>query len=78
MNENPERKFLHDIASPLGTALFLQDLIVETLEERQGVNQRELTQARQLLEVLRQMKGMVEARRSEVTALATKDSAKAA
>ena len=42
MSDTNERKFLHDIASPIGTALFLLDMTVEDMAKRPGVDAGEL------------------------------------
>ena len=41
MNDSNERKFLHDIASPLGAAIFLLDMTVEDMVKRTGANPEE-------------------------------------
>ena len=49
MNDSNERKFLHDIASPLGAAIFLLDMTVEDMVKRTGANPEELNQIKQAL-----------------------------
>ena len=41
--EATERTFIHDLASPLSTAIFLLDMVVEDLQSRQGGVPEELT-----------------------------------
>jgi hypothetical protein len=68
---DPERKFLHDISSPLGTALFVLDAC---LEERRGTPAeqseefRSLEQAYAALDKVRQL---VAARRDTLVAEAS-------
>jgi DnaJ-domain-containing protein 1 len=67
MNENGERKFLHDIASPLGTTLFLLDMMVESFTERTDANPKDLKQITQLYDLAKRMKLMLEDRRKALT-----------
>ena len=54
MSDTNERKFLHDIASPIGTALFLLDMTVEDMAKRPGVDAGELDQVKQAYQSLKQ------------------------
>ncbi len=56
-----ERQFLHDLASPLGTAVFLLDIVIEDLKARLGAADSEelkhLATIHQQMERMRQMLG---------------------
>ncbi len=64
--ENPERKFLHDIASPVGTALFVLDMLLENMNSRKDASPEELTQAQQISDLLAQIKKAIENRRATI------------
>ena len=64
MSENsPERKFLHDISTPVGTALFLTDLMLETLKEE---NSAHLDQMTSIFQALTMARKMIEERRETI------------
>jgi hypothetical protein len=63
VKESEERKFLHDIASPLGTAMFVVDMMLDGMKARPGAGPQELRQAQQVLDVLGQIKKAIEQRR---------------
>ena len=63
MVDGNERKFLHDIASPLGTAIFLLDMTLEDMAKRPGIDPMELDQVKQAYQSLKQTQTMLEARR---------------
>lgn len=63
MQESDERKFLHDIASPLGTAMFLMDVLLDSLRDRAAVNPDELEQATQVCQALEKARQMLKDRR---------------
>ena len=63
MNEGDERKFLHDIASPLGTAIFVMDSLLDGIQSRAGGNKDDLDQACQVYEALEKIKKMLQDRR---------------
>ena len=54
---------MHDIASPIGTALFLIDAAVETFKGLEGVPAEEVTQLQLALDSLLRVKDMMQARR---------------
>jgi hypothetical protein len=58
-----ERTFLHDLASPLGTAMFLTDSVLDGVQSRPGVDPDELMQLGQIFEALEKMKKMLQDRR---------------
>jgi hypothetical protein len=62
--EKTERKFLHDLASPLGTLI----LLLESLVDSEGVGSpgvpKDLVQKKQLLMLGLRMKKMIEERRA--------------
>ena len=62
MNSN-ERKFLHDMANFLGTAMFLMDALLDSAQSRSGVDSGERLQMGQINEALEKMKKMIEERR---------------
>lgn len=63
VNEEDERKFLHDLANPLSTALFLVDVVLESFQIHPDLNQDELHQLRQLFESLDKVKNLIQDRR---------------
>ncbi|MEW6055486.1 MAG: hypothetical protein AB1540_02645 [Bdellovibrionota bacterium] len=63
MIETEERKFLHDIASPVGTAIFVLDMVLDSMKNRPNANPDELAQAQQVFDVLGQIKKKIEERR---------------
>jgi hypothetical protein len=63
MTETAERKFLHDIASPVGTAIFVLDMVLDSMKSRTDANAAELAQTQQVFEVLNQIKKAIDERR---------------
>lgn len=63
MQINDERKFLHDISSPVGTALLLIDMIAEGLQEKLPSDANEIQQIAQAAESLDKLKKMIVSRR---------------
>jgi hypothetical protein len=61
--ENDERKFLHDISSPMGTALLLADSLLENMKNRPDVSPDELAQIGRINEVLEIAGNMIHERR---------------
>lgn len=68
MKEVEERKFLHDIASPIGTAIFVVDMLLESMQGNSNVNSEELTQVKQIADLMENIKKMIEARRAVLIA----------
>ena len=68
MKESDERKFLHDIASPVGTALFVVDMVLDSMGSRSDVSAEELTQIKQVYEMLEKIKKTIEQRREVLIA----------
>jgi|GEM_PF-3283953 len=62
-----ERQFLHDIGSPLGTALFLVDTLLEMAKEK-GEENVEFMQLTSILEALNKARTLIEERRQIVKA----------
>lgn len=58
-----ERQFLHDLASPLGTALFVADALLESLQGKTGRSAGDLLQAGEIYQALMQLKKLLEERR---------------
>lgn len=63
INCRDERKFLHDIASPIGTALFLIDGAIDTFKAIEGIPPDDLAQLQLILDSLMRVKDMMQARR---------------
>ncbi|MEK6578576.1 MAG: hypothetical protein AABZ55_05060 [Bdellovibrionota bacterium] len=59
-----ERKFLHDIAGPVATAMFLLDAILESFQGVSGVSPSDVDQLRNALGALEKAKKMLEDRRA--------------
>ncbi|MEO5971048.1 MAG: hypothetical protein ABIQ95_14060, partial [Bdellovibrionia bacterium] len=66
MIENKERKFLHDISSPVGTAIFVLDIVLDTLKSHTNPPE-ELIQIQQLSGIFERIKTLIEERRREIT-----------
>jgi hypothetical protein len=64
MSHKDERKFLHDVASPLAAALFIIDMVKDEAEEKSGVASREAKQAKQVQELLSRIRSLLEERRA--------------
>ena len=58
-----ERSFLHDIASPLGTAMFLVDALLEDLESKPSPDADGLAQVRAIYQALQSIQKLLQARR---------------
>jgi hypothetical protein len=63
VKENEERKFLHDIASPVGAAIFVLDMVLDSMKSRADANPDELTQTQQVFDLLDKIKNAIEERR---------------
>jgi hypothetical protein len=66
VKESNERKFLHDVASPIGAAMFLMDVLVEGMKARPDVNAEELAQAQRVFELLETVNRMLAHRREDL------------
>ncbi|MGZ3686868.1 MAG: hypothetical protein ACXWPM_04195 [Bdellovibrionota bacterium] len=62
-----EKAFLHDIASPIGSALFIADMLLENLEKRAAEDPQSADLARKLLLSLTKVTELIEARRAALT-----------
>jgi hypothetical protein len=63
MANTDERKFIHDIASPLGSAIFILDMALETMKSTANSNSEEWVQIQQVADILSQLKKKLEDRR---------------
>ena len=64
MDKQNERAFLHDIANPLGTAIFVADAFLEEFRGRKDASPDELKMLNQLFTALNEMKKRLEDRRN--------------
>jgi hypothetical protein len=62
-NENDEREFLHDLASPIATALFITDAVLEGIQARSHTDPEELIQVKQLYDALEKARSLLHERR---------------
>lgn len=62
-NGSDEREFLHELASPLGTAIFVIDAVIDTVQSRPGVDPDELIQLAEIFQALEKMKKLLQGRR---------------
>ena len=58
-----EREFLHDLATPIGTALFLADCMMDRLQSRLDVDPEEKTELTKIYEALEKITKMLYQRR---------------
>ncbi|NUM87793.1 MAG: hypothetical protein HUU37_01180 [Bdellovibrionales bacterium] len=63
MAESEEKKFLHDIAGTLATAIFVLEMALESMRARADVPQDGLAQVAQTFDLLGKMRKSVEERR---------------
>lgn len=63
--ENKERKFLHDISSPVGTAIFVLDMVMDDLQST-SPESPSLPRIQQAYALLEQIKSSIEGRRKEI------------
>ena len=63
-NQSEERKFLHDIASPVGTGLFMMDGMLERMSQEPGTDPKLLAQLKRIYETFDKMRLMIQDRRS--------------
>jgi hypothetical protein len=63
-NENSERKFLHDFATPLATALLLMDLILEDVQNRSSSDPDDLMRLKEIYQALENLNNMLQGRRT--------------
>ena len=61
--ENSERKFLHDISSPLGTALLLSDSLAETVQPGTALTEESVDQIKTVLHELERVRTIIQKRR---------------
>lgn len=65
-NRSDEQKFLHDIASPLGTAMLIMDMLLSDVQNRSDVAPDKLLQMGQIYGALEKVKKILEDRREAV------------
>ena len=65
-SKSPERQFLHDIATPLGTAMFLLDILQEKMSAR-GPGDEDLEHLNGAIEALQKLKQHIVQRRQALT-----------
>lgn len=58
-----ERQFLHDIAGPIGTAMFLLDATLDTTQNRVDADPDEIAQLGQVYQALEKVKKLLQERR---------------
>jgi len=66
MNDTDENKFLHDLASPLGTAMLLLDSMLESMESRPTSDRNDLEQLRVICRSMENLKKLLEERRQSI------------
>jgi hypothetical protein len=63
-NGSDEREFLHDIASPIGTAILLGDSLLEDFQNRSTTDPDDLTRLVGIFQSLEKIQGLLEERRA--------------
>ena len=63
-----ERTFLHDLATPLGTAILLADSILEDFQSRQGVDPDDLMRVAEIYKSLEKLSAYIKSRRETLIA----------
>ena len=63
MNGSDEREFLHDIAGPLGTAIFVLDGLLDDVQSRPGANSDDIVQLTEIYTALEKLKTYLQERR---------------
>lgn len=58
-----EREFLHALATPLGTAVFLVDAVLDAIQSKAGSDPDEVVQITQIYDALERMKKLLQERR---------------
>ncbi len=61
--KNPERKFLHDLATPLGTAMLLTDIILEDIQTRADIDPEDVMKLGDIYKALEKIKSLIYERR---------------
>ena len=61
--DGDEREFLHDLATPIGTALFLVDCMMDRMQSRADVCEDERVELTKIYEALRKITKMLHNRR---------------
>ena len=63
MSNNDERKFLHDLASPLTSAMFLADILLDNMQAKPNCVPEELSQVQQIYKAMEKIQHMLQSRR---------------
>jgi hypothetical protein len=71
--EGAERKFLHDIAGPLGTASFVMDMLLESFGSGPGADAEQIGMLEQIKKAIEQMKALLVERRNMLPSEAEPD-----
>lgn len=67
-NGSDEREFLHDLATPISTALFLADCVLDRLQSRSDVDQEDRAELTKIYEALEKVTQLLEKRREVLIA----------
>lgn len=62
-NGSDEREFLHDLASPIGTAIFLVDAALDNMQSRADANSDDVMQLVDAYQALEKVKKILQERR---------------
>ena len=71
-DQSGERKFLHDIASPIGTGLFMSELMLEQISQEPGVDPELVNQLKRVYETFDKLRHMIQDRRTTLIEAAKK------
>ncbi len=63
MNVKEERKFLHDISTPISSVFFLLDMVIEKLSQDQSHNEEELKMLNTATKSMNTVKDLIQKRR---------------
>jgi hypothetical protein len=66
MATNEERKFLHDLATPLGTAILLADMILQNSKKKPQVSAEEIEQMEMIANALDKIQIKLKERRQHL------------
>jgi hypothetical protein len=62
-NGSDERQFLHDMASPLGTVIFVADSLLEIMQSGPNADPEAIFQIKEMCEALEKLKNILSDRR---------------
>ena len=63
MGQQEERKFIHDLATPLSAAIFRTDLLLESFQEKISADPEEMVQLCAIFESLEKIRKIINERR---------------